>query len=253
MHPREGQPSCRMCGRSLQGVLYLREDGHLYCCEGCYLAQVRDKPTLDSSEYDQAVVEALINALDARECETGLHSKRVACHTLTLARRFSTEAAVLRSIYEGALLHDIGKIAIPDRILLKAAPLTAPERDEMQTHPQRGYDILAPITPLKAAAAVVLTHEERFDGQGYPNRLVGTTIPLGARLLAVIDTLDAMTSDRVYRKALSFDTAREEIIAQSGRQFDPQVVDAFLAEEPVMRQMVTLKCTGSWPTETGNN
>ena len=101
--------SCRLCGRSLQGTLFLAEDGSAYCCEGCHLAQLGAETAQDALSLDQAVVEALVNALDARECETGLHSKRVACHTLSLARHFTADTSLLRSIYEGALLHDIGK------------------------------------------------------------------------------------------------------------------------------------------------
>ncbi len=242
--PNEATPICRVCGGSLSGSLYLSEDGQPYCCEGCHLNQVGADTLLHSQQlHEQGVVEVLVNALDAREHETGLHSKRVACHTLTLARHFTDEPKELMSIYYGSLLHDIGKIAIPDRILLKPDPLDAQERAEMETHPQRGYEILIPEPQLSASAAIVVAHEERFDGCGYPNKLAGTLIPLGARLLAVIDTLDAMTSDRVYRSALSFDVAREEIIALSGKQFDPAVVDIFLTEEQTLRKMVALKCT----------
>ncbi len=242
--PKEATPICRVCGGSLNGSLYISEDGQQYCCEGCHLNQVAADTLLHSQQLqDQSVVEVLVNALDAREHETGLHSKRVACHTLTLARHFTDDPDELTSIYYGALLHDIGKLAIPDRILLKPGSLDAQERAEMETHPQRGYDILIPIPQLNASAAIVLAHEERFDGGGYPNKLAGNLIPLGARLLAVIDTLDAMTSDRVYRPGLAFDAAREEIVALSGKQFDPAVVDVFLTEEQTLRKMVALKCT----------
>ena len=188
------------------------------------------------------LAEALAAALDARERETGLHSKRVACHTLVLARRFSSDPAELHQVYWGALLHDIGKIGIPDAILLKQGALTAEEWRVMRTHPEIGHRILAGVPFLAQAAEIVLTHEERFDGSGYPRGLAGQAIPLWSRLFAVIDTLDAMTSDRVYRKGLSFDAARREILAQSGRQFDPVAVDAFVAEEAVLREMVSAKC-----------
>lgn len=189
-----------------------------------------------------ALAEALTAALDAREYETGLHSKRVACHTLVLAKRFTTDARCLRQVYWGALLHDIGKIGIPDSILGKHGPLTETEWKVMRTHPETGARILAGVPLLTEATQVVLCHEERFDGSGYPRGLAGDAIPLWARLFAIIDTVDAMTSDRPYRKGVSFDDARAEIMRQSGSQFDSLAVEAFLAEEEVLRAMVNLKC-----------
>lgn len=140
-------------------------------------------------------------------------------------------------------MHDIGKIAIPDLILLKTGPLTEEEWVVMRSHPQRGHDIINNIPFMKEAADIVLCHEERYDGSGYPKGLKGEAIPLGARLFAVIDTLDAITSDRPYRKAQSFDTAKAEIIKLSGHQFDPRAVEAFLSEEDDLRGMVDVKCT----------
>ena len=191
---------------------------------------------------DAAFAEALAEALDIREHETGDHSKRVACHTLALARRFTADADQLRQIYWGALLHDIGKIGIADAILLKPGQLNEDEWLEMRTHPEKGYRIVSQIPDMKEAAEIVLSHEERFDGSGYPRGLRGEQISLGARLFAVIDTLDAITSDRPYRKANSFEQAREEIVRMSGTQFDPVAVQAFLAEEAALREMVEAKC-----------
>lgn len=191
---------------------------------------------------DAAFAEALAEALDIREHETGDHSKRVACHTLVLARRFTADADQLRQIYWGSLLHDVGKIGISDAILLKQGALSEDEWQEMRTHPEKGHRIVAKIPGMEQAAEIVLSHEERFDGSGYPRGLRGEQICLGARLFAVIDTLDAMTSDRAYRKALSFDQARAEILKMSGTQFDPVAVQAFLAEETTLRQMVAAKC-----------
>lgn len=191
---------------------------------------------------DAAFAEALAEALDIREHETGEHSKRVACHTLVLARRFTKDTERLRQIYWGALLHDIGKIGIPDAILLKPGALSEDEWLEMRTHPEKGHRIVAQIPGMEEAAEIVLSHEEHFDGTGYPRGLSGQQIPLGARLFALIDTLDAMTSDRSYRKALSFDQARAEIVKMSGTQFDPAAVQAFLAEETTLREMVAEKC-----------
>ena len=191
---------------------------------------------------DAAFAEALAEALDIREHETGSHSKRVACHTLVLARRFTADADQLRQIYWVALLHDIGKIGIADAILLKQGALNEDEWLEMRTHPEKGHRIVAQIPGMEEAAEIILSHEERFDGTGYPRGLKGEQISLGARLFALIDTLDAMTSDRSYRKALSFDQAHAEIVKMSGTQFDPVAVQAFLAEETALREMVAVKC-----------
>lgn len=189
-----------------------------------------------------AFAEALAEALDIREHETGLHSRRVACHTLVLARRFTKDPERLRQIYWGALLHDIGKIGIADAILLKPGTLNEDEWQEMRTHPEKGHHIVAQIPGMEESAEIILGHEERFDGTGYPRGLKGEQLSLGTRLFAVIDTLDAMTSDRSYRKALSFDQARAEIVKMSGTQFDPVAVQAFLAEETALREMVAAKC-----------
>ncbi len=202
-------------------------------------------PHLDlafAGDMHAALAEALASALDAREHETGQHSKRVACHTLVLARRFTAEPQVLRQVYWGALLHDIGKIGIADTILLKAGPLTPEEWQVMRSHPEIGHRILAAVPGMAQAAEIVLAHEERFDGSGYPRRLAGAAIPLWARLFAVIDTLDAMTSDRPYRKGLSYDDAEAEISHLAGTQFDPQAVRAFMTEEATLRAMVAAKC-----------
>lgn len=191
---------------------------------------------------DTAFAKALAEALDIREHETGLHSKRVACHTLILARRFTTDPNQLRQIYWGALLHDIGKIGVPDAVLLKQGALDAAEWQEMRTHPEKGYRIVSKIPDMTEAAEIVLSHEERFDGSGYPRGLSGEQICLGARLFSVIDTLDAITSDRPYRKGGSFEQACDEIASMSGKQFDPLAVQAFLAEETTLREMVEAKC-----------
>lgn len=190
----------------------------------------------------ETLADLLVGALDMRERETAQHSKRVACHTLVLARQFYDDAATLAQIYWGALLHDIGKIGVPDSVLLKPGPLTEAEWALMRRHPQLGYQLLAAVPGFNVAAELVLNHEERFDGSGYPAGLSGQDIPLPARLFAIIDTLDAMTFDRAYRAAQPFDAARAEISAQSGRQFDPLAVDAFMRSEAELRQMVAQHC-----------
>ncbi len=223
--------ACSLCGRAIPAAPFARQ-GDRFTCEACFLKQL-EQPDLQA-ERDRAylaLAEALAAALDAREHETGLHSQRVACHTQVLARRFMQDAQRLRQIYWGALLHDIGKVGIPDAVLLKQGPLTQDEWVVMRTHPEIGQRILASVPFMAEAAEIVLCHEERFDGTGYPRGLSGEAIPLAARLFAVIDTLDAMTSDRPYRKGLSFDAAKSEILRLAGTQFDPLAVEAFGAEE----------------------
>lgn len=177
--------------------------------------------------YDETL-QVLGRALDLRDNETAGHSHRVTRYSLELASAMNCTPVQLRQIARGAYLHDVGKIGIPDSILLKPGPLTEQEKTIMQAHVNIGYDLVSRISFLADPAEIVLTHQERFDGQGYPRGLAGSDIPLGARIFAVADTLDAMTSDRPYRKALPYSTAREEIIRESGRQFDPEVVKAFL-------------------------
>jgi putative nucleotidyltransferase with HDIG domain len=176
---------------------------------------------------------SLVAALDAREHETGDHSQRVVRYSLAVARRLGLPERDLPDLGRGALLHDIGKIGVPDAILLKPDRLSAAEWAEMKRHPQIGYDILRSVDFLERSAEMVLAHQERFDGQGYPRSLAGDEIPIAARIFAIADTFDAMTSDRPYRKALSVEAAREEIARCSGSQFDPRCADAFLS----MRQV----------------
>lgn len=242
---------CTTCGASIaQGAPHKRHgEGHV--CENCFLNASGHVPEWPGPEMPYvSLTEALAAALDAREHETGLHSKRVACHTMVLAKRFSSDAAALRQVYWGALLHDIGKIGIPDAILLKEGSLTPDEWSIMQQHPDIGRHILDEVPHLAQAAEIVQCHEERFDGSGYPRGLAGEDIPLWSRLFAVIDTLDAITSDRPYRKGLGFEVAAAEIQRMAGSQFDPLAVQAFVAEEKTLREMVALKCAES-PAEAG--
>jgi len=235
--------TCSFCGATHAVAAPFARQGETYCCEGCFLKQQEFKTLkLELDEAHLALPEALVAALDEREHQTGLHSKRVACHTLVLAQRFTDDPEELRQVYWGALLHDIGKIGIPDAVLLKRGKLSPQEWTVMRSHPERGHAILARLPFLATAAEIVLSHEERFDGTGYPRGLAGEAIPWGARVFAVIDTLDAMTSDRPYHEGCTFDQAREEILRLSGSQFDPLAVDAFLAEEATLRGMVDLKC-----------
>lgn len=177
--------------------------------------------------YD-VTLEALGDALDLKDSETEGHSKRVTAYTIALARAMGISPAEIKVIARGAFLHDIGKMAIPDYILRKPGKLTQEEQDVMREHCARGYQMLRKIPFLAEAAEIVFTHQEHYDGSGYPSSLAGISIPVGARIFAVADTLDAITSDRPYRVARSFDAAREEIIRCSGSQFDPAVVEVYL-------------------------
>jgi putative nucleotidyltransferase with HDIG domain len=183
------------------------------------------------STYSQTLW-SLVAALDAREHETSDHSQRVVRYTLAIARRLGVPDADLPSVGRGALLHDIGKIGVPDAILLKAGKLTASEWVEMRKHPQIGYEILRSIEFLGPSAEVVLCHQERYDGGGYPRGLSREAIPLAARIFAIADTFDAMTTNRPYRQGLPAEAARVEIARFSGTQFDPRCADAFLSMRP---------------------
>ena len=176
----------------------------------------------------ESTLEALIAALDSRDTETQGHSMRVAEYTALIARNMGISEPELTDIRRGALLHDVGKIGIPDAILRKPGPLDDEEWKIMHTHPQLGYDMLQGITFLEGAIPIVLSHQERFDGTGYPHALKGDRIPMGARIFSVVDTYDAITSTRPYRVGRSHDVARDEIIKFSGVQFDPKVVKIFL-------------------------
>ncbi len=177
--------------------------------------------------YD-VTLEALGDALDLKDSETEGHSKRVTAYTIALARAMGISPAEIRVIARGAFLHDIGKMAIPDKILCKPGKLTPEEQEIMREHCARGYQMLRKIPFLAEAAEIVFTHQEHYDGSGYPSALKSTAIPIGARIFAVADTLDAITSDRPYRQARTFEAARAEIIRCSGTQFDPAVVEVYL-------------------------
>ena len=178
--------------------------------------------------YD-ITLEALGDALDLKDKETEGHSRRVTAFTIAIARAMGLAGDQIRIIARGAFLHDIGKMAIPDDILRKPGKLTPDQTTIMREHCYKGYQIVKKIPFLQDACDIIYSHQERFDGSGYPRGLRGTEIPLGARIFAVADTLDAITSDRPYRSRQTDAAARQEIEEWSGRQFDPEVVKVFLA------------------------
>jgi len=178
--------------------------------------------------YD-ITLEALGDALDMKDAETEGHSKRVTAYTLALGRALGLNESHLRIVGRGAFLHDIGKMAIPDAILRKPGKLTAQERDVMRTHSELGYLMIRKIPYLRDAAEIVYAHQECYDGSGYPRGLRGEQIPIGARIFALAETLDAITSNRPYRKAATIAQARKEVLRCAGTQFDPAIVDVFVA------------------------
>jgi response regulator RpfG family c-di-GMP phosphodiesterase len=193
-------------------------------------------------------LEALGAAIDLRDSPTAGHSRRVFLYSMELAKSIGGLEQEIRSIAMGAWLHDIGKLATPDRVLLKPGPLTDSEWEIMRRHARIGYDLVKSISFLAGAAEIVLTHHERFDGSGYPQKMKADEIPFGARIFAVADTLDAMTSDRPYRAALPLQAARDVIERGSGTLFDPLVAAAFLRVpgetwETIAKQTVTVRAS----------
>ncbi len=188
--------------------------------------------------YDQTL-DALVAALDARDRETEGHSRRVVRFAMLIAAQLAYPDSDIDDLQRGALLHDIGKIGIPDAILRKPGVLDDDEWEIMHKHPEFGRHILAGIPFLNRPIDVIYAHQERYDGTGYPQGLAGNAIPIGARIFAVADAFDAMTSDRPYRKAQPLSVARQTVSDNSGTQFDPEVVQAFLAipDDVLMAEM----------------
>ena len=180
----------------------------------------------------------LVSALDLREHNTRLHSQRVREYTELIANRLGVDEKTKLEIGFGALLHDVGKIAVPDQILLKPGKLTDQEWSEMRKHPDAGYRIVKRIGFLKNAAEIVYAHHEQFDGSGYPRGLKGESIPLGARMFMVVDVYDALTSERPYRSPMIYEEATAEIKRQSGSHFDPVIVDTFMSIAPEELQAI---------------
>jgi response regulator RpfG family c-di-GMP phosphodiesterase len=224
------RPPRRVSPQDQELVLYARDLRHLLEIE-------RSQRALLEQSYI-ATVTSLASALESRDSRTGEHSQRV--------KRYAVELLDLvdpgrlerdPGLEYGFLLHDIGKIAIPDEILRKPGPLTRAERRRMQDHTVLGEQLLSSVAVLHGEGLrVVRSHHERWDGRGYPDSLAGSEVPLAARVFAVADALDAMTSDRPYRRAGRWTAARDEIVAQAGKQFDPQVVEAFREREQVLRE-----------------
>jgi len=192
------------------------------------LVQMNESLDALVEERTSNLLDGLVSALDLRDSETQWHSRRVGRYARRLAKELGVRGRELDDIERGATLHDIGKIGVRDAVLLKPGPLDAGEWAEMKRHPALGYEILKGIGFLARARLIPLHHQERWDGSGYPQGLAGTDICIGARIFAVVDTYDAITNDRPYRKCSTYETARGEIVKCAATQFDPEVVQAWL-------------------------
>jgi response regulator RpfG family c-di-GMP phosphodiesterase len=225
-----GQPSAPAPNHGEQLLLYAQDFRHMLELE-------RGQRRLLQSAYRETVV-ALAQALEAKDGGTSAHSERVRRYATELAS--AVEPSLLREpgVEYGFILHDVGKIAIPDAVLRKAEPLTPAERRLVETHPLLGEQMVGNAALLRGhGAQVVRSHHERWDGSGYPDGLIGNEIPLPARIFSLADTLDAITSDRPYRKATSWSDAVAEIVEQAGTQFDPGIVSAFQEREEALRRI----------------
>ena len=213
----------------------LRSDSRRSCVRGTIWT--RAQRGLLESAYKQTV-SALASALGTKDTGTRQHSQRVQRYAIELAGAVDPALAADQALEYGFLLHDIGKIGVPDQILLKPSPLSPAEWRVMQAHTVLGAQMISGVAFLQGAGVeVVRSHHERWDGEGYPDGLVGEEIPIGARIFAVADALDAITNHRPYREGKNWRVSRREIVAQAGKQFDPQVVDAFREREHVLHEI----------------
>jgi putative nucleotidyltransferase with HDIG domain len=215
-----------MVTAGLAGALADRERRDLDQLKRTSRALVRSRRQLEDSYFD--ALQTLSAALDARDRYTAGHSERVAEYAAEIARVLGVTGEELESIRRAARLHDIGKIGIRDSILFNRGELSYPDAKEMQRHPRIGAELLATLGYLETTLPLIAHHHEHFDGTGYPDGISGERIPLGARIIAVADAFDAMTTDRPYQRALSPENARRVLRERSGSQFDPRVVEAFL-------------------------
>jgi HD-GYP domain-containing protein (c-di-GMP phosphodiesterase class II) len=214
-----------------QLVIFAREINHLYQAERARAAELeRALDRLRGSYLD--MIKTLAFVVEAKDPSTRAHLQRTHDYAVALAEAVDPELAADEQLRYGFLLHDVGKVGIPEAVLNKPGPLDDGEWEVMRAHPMLGVQMVAGIKSLGSAVEVIRCHHERWDGKGYPAGLAGEAIPAGARVFAVADAFDAMTSDRPYRQAMPFDRACQEIAEGAGSQFDPSVVDAFTAIVP---------------------
>jgi HD-GYP domain-containing protein (c-di-GMP phosphodiesterase class II) len=230
---------CKHCGAPIQGSSYIEKESGLYLGAECYFRDTYLDGIVSGIEASNlATIEAIVSAVDAREHETGSHLFRVSRLAVILGHALGLKGQELTDLYSGAILHDLGKIGVPDAILLKKGPLTPEEQHVMRRHPVTGHDIIGRIGYLAKAAEIVWSHHEHFDGSGYPRGLKGEDIPRGARIFSVVDMLDALTVKRPYREAVSFEEAKREIGKASGTRFDPSVVKALDSVSDEMKDFI---------------
>jgi ribonuclease P protein subunit RPR2 len=244
--PGEGLGDTELPQVQAQLAVFARELGALYKAE-----RIRSRELAAALDHLQDMVvstmQMLAQVVEAKDTNTRGHLDRTRFYGLALAHRVDPALAALPEVGYGFFLHDIGKVGVPEHVLCKPGPLTDEEWEVMRAHPVAGAQIVEPIRFLEGAVEIVRSHHERWDGGGYPRGLVGTEIPLAARVFSVADSFDAMTSDRPYRGALPVDLALEEIGSGAGSQFDPNVVEAFLelvAEEDLVRRAGELAPAG---------
>lgn len=217
--------ACMHCGAPIKDGAFIEKEKGVFLGAECYFRDTYLDGIVDHIEATYlAMIEAFVSAIDAREHETGNHSIRVSRFAVILGNAYSMSGRSLVDLYCGALLHDVGKIGVPDAVLLKKGPLSPDEQKIMHMHPETGNRIISHIGYLSGAAEIVHAHHEHFDGSGYPLGMKGNDIPVGARVFSVADALDALTVARPYRKALPFEQAVAEIEKESGSTFDPSVV-----------------------------
>jgi putative nucleotidyltransferase with HDIG domain len=235
-HARDRDELLRLVDSALYWAKeYGKNRARVYRHDAIELAELKQLATAGDRAARLRAAASLARAVDARDVYTGSHSQRVAQLAVRLAARIGVPREELELTRLAASLHDLGKLALPEDLLRKPAPLTAPERTVLQGHAQIGFRMLESLG-IDPVAEWVLHHHERWDGTGYPDRLSGTEIPLGARIIFVADAYDAMTSDRVYRQRRTNEDALEEIVRCAGTQFDPGVVEALEAELEPERQ-----------------
>ena len=228
MQAQEDILFCPHCGAKIEDNRYIKRADGTYRCEHCYFADTHLEDVVDEIETSYLVtLEAFVSAIDAREHEVGNHSLRVTQFAMIMGHIHGITGRDLVDLYCGALLHDIGKIGVPDAVLHKEGPLTAEEQAIMHGQPEIGHRIISHIGYVANAAEIIRNHHEHFDGTGYPLGLKGFEIPVGARVFAVADALDALTVKRPYREALPFEEAQRTIMTASGQNFDPAVIDTF--------------------------
>jgi putative nucleotidyltransferase with HDIG domain len=230
---------CPNCGKPVEENRYVMRPDGTFRCEHCYFNDTYLEGVVHRLDTAYLVtLEALVSAIDAREHEVGNHSLRVTEFSLIIARACDVRGRDLVDLYCGALLHDIGKIGVPDAVLHKNGPLTPEEQAIMRRHPEIGRRIIGHIGYFRRAAEIIRSHHEHFDGSGYPQGLRGEEIPHGARVFAIADSLDALTVKRSYREPLVFEAAVSEITARSGTVYDPQVVQSALRASDELKAYV---------------